>query len=130
MTAWFAPLPPKPRRKDWPVRVSPGLGSRGVRNVRSILDEPTMQTRGLALAMRHLSDSVSLEFERFLAVNPVQNGRASGRKPAEVAGCQAFSTAAAPSFPAAETGFVFPSGTGAGLPFDPWISVTKSPAPI
>src|SRR5262245_33894441 len=51
MTAWLAPLPPKPSRKARPVRVSPGCGSRVGRKVMSMLAEPTTHSRGASRDM-------------------------------------------------------------------------------
>src|SRR4051812_29504295 len=40
MTAWLAPLPPRPRASPVPGTVSPGSGSRATRKVRSTFVEP------------------------------------------------------------------------------------------
>src|SRR4029077_5443951 len=45
--AWLAPLPPKPRSNFWPKMVSPGLGKRSVKVVRSIFALPTTAIRGI-----------------------------------------------------------------------------------
>jgi hypothetical protein len=44
MTAWLAPLPPKPTVNPVPVIVSPGLGKRSAKVVISVLQLPTTTT--------------------------------------------------------------------------------------
>src|SRR5882724_11876432 len=46
-TAWLAPLPPKPRSNFWPKMVSPALGKRSLKVVRSILALPMTAIRGV-----------------------------------------------------------------------------------
>lgn len=46
-TAWLAPLPPEPVEKELAVRVSPGLGNRVVRVMRSVLREPMTTMVGM-----------------------------------------------------------------------------------
>lgn len=46
-TAWFAPLPPGDVVKEVEGRVSPGLGRRGVRVVRSVFREPIVRIVGI-----------------------------------------------------------------------------------
>jgi len=45
-TAWLAPLPPKPRSKLFPKRVSPGRGKASPKVVKSMLALPTTAMRG------------------------------------------------------------------------------------
>ncbi len=48
-TAWLAPLPPEPVAKDSERRVSPGLGRRDVRVMRSVFREPIMVIWGVGI---------------------------------------------------------------------------------
>jgi len=48
-TAWLAPLPPEPVAKEWGRRVSPGLGRRDVRVMRSVFREPIMVIWGVGI---------------------------------------------------------------------------------
>src|SRR5262245_13810597 len=79
MTAWFAPLPPKPKWKSRPVRVSPGRGKRGVRNIRSMLDEPTTQMRGMSAMLRSLSGTNCGASNRLpLYINCLRDSKVAG----------------------------------------------------
>lgn len=50
-TAWLAPLPPEPVEKELAVSVSPGLGKRLVRVMRSVLREPMTVIVGIDIAI-------------------------------------------------------------------------------
>ena len=50
-TAWLAPLPPEPVEKEDERRVSPAVGRRGVRVMRSMLREPMIVMEGGAMSV-------------------------------------------------------------------------------
>lgn len=49
-TAWLAPLPPQPVAYDEVMRVSPAVGMRDVRVIRSVLREPITVIFGIAIS--------------------------------------------------------------------------------